>query len=155
MRIERKRRGRSTSEVLRTVSNGILWGAAEIHILRDKFILETKASPPTAMKSLEDLLKTASLVDVRMTGAPAVDIYNVFNLCTTKNLFFTRLFTRSRKTLFAWIGVPQATHAWGVPVVEDLSVPDDGVLFGLSRVPFGDLGSIHILLKGDTDVGEG
>ena len=156
MKVERKRRGTSSTEVLRVVSEALLWGATEIRIDRDKFVLEMRAAPPREPTStLEGLLKSATVTQARITNNAARDFQDVMELCGKKGMHLTHAFVRSRKDLFKWAGLRPAARLWGVIVEENDGVPDGSVLFGISKVPLGGIGAVHILLKGDFDGNEG
>lgn len=152
MKVERKRRGRSVAETLKAVSDALLWGASEIHIHRDRYVLEVNAQPPdVSAKTLSDLTRSATVHPVRIGGDPSLTVHNVFDVCRRKKLYFAAVFAKTRDEFFGWAGIPVAKHAWGVPVHLDSSIPEGTVLFGLSKVPFGSLSSIHVLLKGELD----
>jgi hypothetical protein len=140
------------SELLDVLACYTAWGASGLHVGKDGAEITVAARPSDKMRStLLSLLQRCTMIPVRLTGSPVVNLQGVHAEAARRGLYLTHIFTRNSSALFASVGLKKVEEdLLGVQVVQDSLLEDDGTqVYVLSRLPVRSLIVASVVLKGE------
>lgn len=146
-----KKRLKNNKDAVEALASALIWNADKFTLAEGNAVISISwpLFEPKGPKDLRDLLRTNSLIPIRLTDNLLNDLQNIYTKCLVKNLYLTHIYVKDRAKFFHRYGLPESQHLLGIQVRQDALIEDDSIVLVLSKFPTTSLISVAALLKGE------